>query len=90
MCILYRGMVSYLEESCASDGESEPFNNRKSDTRPPLPRSNTAAAFILILVSLSVNYSNFGGPGQNSNYCNGNFEMCYVNRWQTEVVINKR
>ena len=55
-------MVSYLEDSCASDtdySETDPLNYRRynngggpSKSSVIVPRSNRAAAFLLILVSV--------------------------------------
>ena len=48
-------MVSYLEESCASDtdySESDPLSGNHGDKNYRLPRTNRAAAVLLILVSI--------------------------------------
>lgn len=48
-------MVSYLEESCASDtdySESDPLSGNHGDKNYRLPRTNRAAAVLLILVTV--------------------------------------
>ena len=50
-------MVSYLEESCASDtdySESDPLSGNHGDKNYRLPRTNRAAAVLLILVSIII------------------------------------